>query len=98
MGSLTYQWQRSAADADASYSDISGATTASYNDTGAPANGDGRYYRCVLNATGASQQTSTADRGYRQAPPAQLNQKSYRWRNDDGGEGSSDWYARLGLS
>ena len=68
VGSLTYQWQRSAADADASYSDISGATTASYNDTGAPANGDGRYYHCVLNATGASQQTSTSDRGYRAVP------------------------------
>jgi len=65
VGSLTYQWQRSAADSDADYSNIDGATTASYNDTGAPANGDGRYYHCVLNATGASQQTSTANRGYR---------------------------------
>lgn len=27
--------------------------------------GDGRYYRCVLDATGAVQQTSTVDRGYR---------------------------------
>lgn len=65
VGSLTYQWQRSAADSDANYSDISGATTASYNDTGAPADGSGRYYKCVLNATGATQQTSSADRGYR---------------------------------
>ena len=84
VGSLTYQWQRSAADSDATYSNISGATTASYNDTGAPAYavnaptsvtvsaestsvlritysgasvtaGAGRYYKCVLNATGASQ-------------------------------------------
>lgn len=65
VGTLTYQWQRSATDSDASYSDISGATTASYNDTGAPADGSGRYYKCVLNATGATQQTSSADRGYR---------------------------------
>jgi len=65
VGSLTYQWQRSAADSDASYSNIDGATTASYNDTGAPSDGSGRYYKVVLNATGASQQTSSADRGYR---------------------------------
>ena len=67
VGSLTYQWQRSAADSDASYSDISGATTASFNDTGAPADGSGRYFRVVENATGATQQISTADRGYRAA-------------------------------
>jgi len=65
VGTLTYQWQRSAADSDATYSDISGATTASYNDTGAPADGSGRYYKCVINATGASAATSTANRGYR---------------------------------
>ena len=64
-GSLTYQWQRSAADSDADYSNIDGATTASYNDTGAPADGSGRYYRCVENATGADQQISSVDRGYR---------------------------------
>ncbi|MBA7572824.1 hypothetical protein ES708_14610 [subsurface metagenome] len=52
VGSLTKQWQRSAADSDTDYSDIDGATTDPYNDTGAPENGDGRYYRCVLNATG----------------------------------------------
>ncbi len=65
VGSLTYQWQRSAADSDVSYSDIVGATTASYNDTAAPADGSGRYYKVVENATGATQQISTADRGYR---------------------------------
>ena len=71
-GSLTYQWQRSAADSDASYSNIDGATTASYNDTGVPADGSGRYYKCVENATGAVEQTSSADRGYRAivAPPS----------------------------
>jgi len=64
-GSLTYQWQRSAADSDADYSNIDGATTASYNDTGAPADGSGRYYKCVENAIGADQQISSVDRGYR---------------------------------
>ena len=65
VGSLTYQWQRSAADSDASYSNIDGATTASYNDTGAPSDGSGRYYKVVENATGATQQISASDRGYR---------------------------------
>jgi len=65
VGPLTYQWQRSAADSDADYSNIDGATTASYNDTEAPANGDGRYFKCVENATGASEETSTSDRGHR---------------------------------
>jgi len=69
VGSLTYQWQRSAADSDANYSNIEGATTVSYNDTGAPADGSGRYYRCVENATGASQQISSVDRGYRTKVP-----------------------------
>ena len=65
IGSLTYQWQRSAADSDADYSNIDGGTIDPYNDTGAPENGNGRYFKCVLDATGASQQTSTTDRGYR---------------------------------
>lgn len=70
VGSLTFQWHRSSGDSDADYSEISGATTESYNDTGAPANGDGRYYKCVLNAAGASEQTTTPDRGYRDTPDA----------------------------
>jgi len=65
VGALTYQWQRSAGDSDASYSNIVGGTTDPYNDTGAPSDGSGRYYKCVENATGAEQQTSTVDRGYR---------------------------------
>ena len=68
VGALTYQWQRSAADSDAAYSNITGATTAAYNDTAAPEDGDGRYYKCTLNATGASQQISAANRGYRGEP------------------------------
>jgi len=63
VGSLTYQWQISAGDSDASYSNISGATTEPYNHP--VAHSDGRYYQCVENATGATEQTSSADRGWR---------------------------------
>lgn len=66
---LTYQWWRSAADSDADYSSLSGATTNPYNDTTAPSNGDGRYYKCVVSMSGATPQTSTADRGNRTIPP-----------------------------
>jgi len=37
VGAITYQWQRSAADSDAVYGDIGGATTDPYDDTAAPA-------------------------------------------------------------
>jgi hypothetical protein len=66
VGGLTYAWQRSAADSDAAYS-ANGGTTDPYNDTGAPADGNGRYFKCLLDATGAAQAATTADRGYRQA-------------------------------
>ncbi|GAJ24147.1 unnamed protein product, partial [marine sediment metagenome] len=72
IGALTYQWQRSAADSDTNYSNISGATTESYDDIGAPFDGSGRYYRCVENATGASQQISAVDRGYRAWEPPDI--------------------------
>jgi hypothetical protein len=62
---LTYAWQRSAADSDASYSAISGGTTDPYNDTGAPSNGDGRYFKVTVSMTGATGNTTLADRGYR---------------------------------
>ena len=65
VGALVYQWQRSAADSDANYSSIAGGTTDPYNDTEAPKSGSGRYYRCVLTASGAASKTSTADRGYK---------------------------------
>jgi len=67
VGSITYQWQRSAADSDASYSDIVAGTTDAYDDTAAPADGSGRYFQCVLSASGTTGATSTADRGYREA-------------------------------
>lgn len=68
VGTLSYQWQRSAADSDVSYSDIIGATTVNYNDSGAPADGSGRYYKCSLTAAGATMQASAVDRGYRMTP------------------------------
>jgi hypothetical protein len=52
--SLTYQWQRSSADSNANYSNIDGATTNPYNDTAAPSNGDGRYYKSNISMTGAT--------------------------------------------
>jgi hypothetical protein len=61
---LTYQWQRSTADSDADYLDISGGTTDPYNDTGGVPAPDGRYYKCLVNMAGADSQNSTADRGY----------------------------------
>ena len=69
-GTVTYQWQRSAGESDASYSDINGATTASYNDTTAPSNGDIRFYKCKLNATGSVQVLSTFNPGYREKESA----------------------------
>ena len=66
-GTLTHHWEKSAADSDASYSDIVGATSTTYDDVAAPVNGRGRYYRCVLDSIGAVQATSTVDRGYRKA-------------------------------
>jgi len=65
VGALTYQWQRSAADSDENYSNIDGGTTDPYNDTGAPSDGSGRYFKCVENATGAAEVTTNADRGHR---------------------------------
>ena len=68
VGALAYQWQRSAGDSDAAYSNLVGATLATYNDTSGVVTPDGRYYKCVLDATGAIQQTSAANRGYKGTP------------------------------
>ena len=67
VGALTYQWQRSFGDADELYTSIVGAIAATYSDVDAPERGWGRYYQCILNATGAAQQTSVENRGYRLA-------------------------------
>jgi len=78
VGSLTYQWLRSLADSDANYITLTGATTATYEDS-TPPNLAGRYYKCTLNATGATEETSTPDRGYldtSKGSPAQGNSKA----------------------
>ncbi len=64
IGTLAYQWQRSAADSDGAYVSIAGGTTEPYNDLGGVTTPDGRYYRCVMTAAGASNVTTPADRGY----------------------------------
>jgi hypothetical protein len=60
---LTYQWWRSAADSDAGFSSLAGATTAPYNDTTGAVSPDGRYYYCVVSMSGAADQNTTHDRG-----------------------------------
>lgn len=62
---LSLQWQRSGADSDANYGDIGGATSNPYNDTDGVSDPDGRYYKCVVSMTGADNQTSSVDRGYK---------------------------------
>ena len=68
LDSSGYLYQRSAADSDASYSNLNGGveTTTPFNDTTAPENGDGRYYKGrASSSTGAISSLSVADRGYR---------------------------------
>jgi len=66
VGAITFQWQMSDADSDANYNTDIG-TTDPYNATEAPADGSGRYFRCVISSVDASNspQTSTVDRGFR---------------------------------
>lgn len=77
---LGYQWNRSAADSDASYSTIGGFTSSTGEDTGAPSNGDGRYYTCTLTSTGASNTPidSGADRGYREEIIVSMTSTGYK--------------------
>jgi hypothetical protein len=56
----TYQWQRSASVNATDYGNITGATTEEYDDTGAPANGSRRWYRCLVAGI-----ASEVDRGWR---------------------------------
>ena len=69
IGAPTIQWERSDADADASYAALSSATSATHDDADAPASGEGRYYRAVVSADGAQTATSNAVRGFRASPP-----------------------------
>lgn len=65
---ITFQWQKSAADSDAAFADILGATVKEFYDRSAPVHPAGRYYKCKLNATGAAQVISTPARGYLRDP------------------------------
>jgi len=68
-GVITYAWQRSAADTDAGYGALAGATTDPFDDVTAPATGEGRWYYCILSATGAANADTTHDRGRRIGAP-----------------------------
>ncbi|GAF87069.1 unnamed protein product, partial [marine sediment metagenome] len=53
------------------------------------ANGDGRYYRCYLTASGATSQYSTSDRGYRDIVPVTTmigGPTGWGWGTPAGGE------------
>ena len=69
VDAITYQWQRSAADSDAAYGNIGGATTDPYADVGAPASPAARWFKCEITATGADNTPllGVANRGFRGA-------------------------------
>jgi hypothetical protein len=69
VGSLSEVWQESAADSDATYTDIAGTTTP-FNWTGGPSDGTARYYRVRVSAAGAADGYSSADRGFMYPYPA----------------------------
>jgi hypothetical protein len=64
---LTFAWQRSAADADAAFGAIGGGTTNPYNDVAAVIDPDGRWYYAVVSMLGAASDNTTHDRGNRSA-------------------------------
>ena len=53
-GQLTYQWQQKTTDSDSSWTDISGAATASYTIEATTTDMSGTQYRCVVTANGVS--------------------------------------------
>jgi hypothetical protein len=86
IGYPTYQWQHSSVDADSDYSNMSGATTPVYVDKDVSVFPSGRYYKCVVTATGASNSplTTTAARGYCRAQKAPRHQVDIVIKNPDG--------------
>ena len=61
--SITYQWEKSENNDGTTFSNIGGATSATYNTGSTTYDADyGDYYRCKLNATGASEVTSSTAR------------------------------------
>lgn len=68
-GALSLQWERATTSTGA-FSALSGATTASFDDTTAPVDGAARFYRMRASASGAPSAYSAVVRGFRLAPPA----------------------------
>lgn len=66
VGSISYQWERSAADTNQNFSPLAGATDLNSQDATAPSNGAKRFYRVIASAEGAESKTSAAVSGYRQ--------------------------------
>jgi|GEM_PF-1461481 len=69
VGAVTYQWERSAGTTSGSFSAVNGFTSNSHDDSGAPANGDIRWYRVRVNAPGVAEALSTPISGRRLRPP-----------------------------
>ncbi len=68
-GALQRQWQRSSGASADGFSNLSGATGMTHEDTTAPSNGEVRYYRLEVSANGAETVFTEADPGSR-LPPA----------------------------
>lgn len=68
-GTLSFQWQRSETDQVTLFNDLPGATQMLHTDEDAPADGSPRYYRVVVDADGALEQTTDIVTGYRAAAP-----------------------------
>jgi len=80
---IAYQWQRSAGDSDADYTNITGGIAPVYYDTAAPVSPNRRYYRCSITVL-AETETSTAARGWRKSVDAPRNTAQIIIRNPDG--------------
>ena len=60
---ISYQWEKSENNDGVSYSNVVGATSATYNTGSTTYDNDyGDYYQCVLSATGAANVTSSTAR------------------------------------
>jgi formylglycine-generating enzyme required for sulfatase activity len=65
VGVPSLQRQRSSGPTASGFSNIAGATTTPFNDTGAPADGGVRHYRLQVTAAGATDVTSPSEFGFR---------------------------------
>ena len=68
-GALVIRWERSADTSAEDFEALSGADGATFDDTGAPADGSVRWYRASVSADGATSATTAAVAGSRQPPP-----------------------------